>query len=955
MARAACGGPGCAGHVGAQRAPMAHPHASHEIGWPFPNQLRGGAGGTRLAPEGPDPGLTIMHTLPTPDALLTGYYDFRLVAVSVLIAIMASYAALDLAGRVAAADGTSRKAWLFGGAVAMGLGIWSMHYIGMLAFHLPIPVWYHWPTVVASLLVAMLASAIALSTVSRPSMGAVDLTVGSLAMGTGIASMHYIGMHGMRLSAIHHYSLPLVGASLVLAVAISGGALWFSFSLRQVRVDYLRRKLGSAVVMGLAIPVMHYLGMAAVTFSAEPGLPDLSQTVPNTGLGTGAIASVTIMVLSLAVMTAFADRRLGEQGEILRSTAERYRSLFIHNLAGVYQTTVEGQFLDCNDACARLFGFPTREALMATAVENLFESPDARAAVIAQLLEHSSLSNVEMQLRKSDGTPIWVLMSATVVNDATKGDGIIEGTLIDISDRKRAETILKEAKEGAESASRAKSEFLANMSHEIRTPMNGIIGMTELMLDSELTREQREGLNTVRASAESLLSILNDILDFSKVEAGKLEFEEVPFVIRDLISDALRPLALSADRKGLELITDIPESVPAAVSGDPARIRQVLANLVANAIKFTEQGHILVSVTQLHSAAGRNALEWRVTDTGIGVPLDKQAAIFEAFRQADGSTTRRFGGTGLGLAISSTLVNLMGGRIWVESGPAGGSAFAFTLDLPVADLPTRRSTDARLEGTVESRTPQVLPPVRRAKVLLAEDNAVNQHVAAGLLERRGHDVTVVQNGGQAVEAIQQGTYDVVLMDVQMPEMGGLEATALIRQLCCDSARRVRIVALTAHAMSGDRERYLAAGMDDYLAKPFDRLELFAAVEGHLPDTTMIDFKVIDDLRDMDTPFVEGLIRKFSSEVEARLPDIRMACVREDAVALARLGHLLRGSSLTVGATGMADICAALEQSASAEDFDRGALLERELEPEFERVCRALTNRMIESPRTGAVI
>jgi PAS domain S-box-containing protein len=506
----------------------------------------------------------------------------------------------------------------------------------------------------------------------------------------------------------------------------------------------------------------------------------------------------------------------------------RYRQLFQHNLAAVCSTTMDGKIVDCNEAFIRLVGCPTLNDTLTHRAQEFYWDANDWEKLIERIRKSGLISNAEFRLRGANGAPIWTLENATVVRSEEDRAERIQLTLIDITSRKQAEAELLQAREAADAANRAKSEFLANMSHEIRTPMNGILGMTELALDTDLTGEQREYLEMVKTSADALLNVINDILDFSKIESGKFEIDSVEFDLRDCLNKAIQAVALRAKQKGLELSAEVEPEIPAIIVGDPTRLRQIIINLVGNSIKFSEAGRVAVGVNLESQKENEIHLHFTVSDTGCGIPQEKLGHIFEAFAQADSSVTRKHGGTGLGLAISSKFVEMMGGRIWVESVEGKGSTFHFTAcfgtDNALAPFAAEFKAVPRQNHLANSGLPSFpqLETQRSLRILLAEDNLVNQQLAIRVLEKYGHTVETVANGREALARLAQATdggFDVVLMDIQMPEMDGLETTAVIRDMEKSTGKHIPIIAMTARAMESDRARCLAVGMDHYLPKP----------------------------------------------------------------------------------------------------------------------------------------
>jgi signal transduction histidine kinase/CheY-like chemotaxis protein/HPt (histidine-containing phosphotransfer) domain-containing protein len=624
-----------------------------------------------------------------------------------------------------------------------------------------------------------------------------------------------------------------------------------------------------------------------------------------------------ILATLLATLVAvLVGRRMLTQTRQLEVERKKYQTLFETNSDAVVILDETG-FTDCNPATLSLFGIDSVATFLRFSVSQLGTPVQANGMTA---IDHASQTIgqaksqghavMDWQGVRQDGS----VFSAEIALHAMQLEGkpVIQAIMRDVSERRAAEAAKEAAREASLQMAHAKSEFIANVSHEIRTPMHGILGMSGLLLKTPLDGRQREYASTLRSSTESLLTIINDILDFSKIEAGKLAIEQIAFSPGALMQGVVALFQARTLEKNLRLTLSLPEDLPAALLGDPTRIRQILLNLVDNAIKFTHQGEV-----GLHAAFdvsnGTVHCLFSVQDSGIGISAEAQARLFQAFSQADSSTTRRYGGTGLGLAVSSQLAELMGGRLGVESTPGMGSRFTLMLNLPTTTLPL-----------VELPAPASLQ--FQGRILVVEDHPVNQKVLAQQLHEMGLQYALATNGTQALDLLETDHFDLVLMDWQMPEMDGLEATRKIRRLPTD-AHRIPIIALTANASAGFRETCLAAGANDYLNKPYSEAALVALLMQWLPQshpatdrTPLLNLNALHARYPGNPGLVQELETVFLSTTEASLTALKHAIEQGDARACRKEAHALKGAAASVMASVIQEGAARIELGVQNGDF-----------------------------------
>jgi signal transduction histidine kinase/CheY-like chemotaxis protein/HPt (histidine-containing phosphotransfer) domain-containing protein len=1024
-------------------------------------------------------------------ACIYGRHEWQLVLLAAAVCVIASITTFRVFGLALKHTGAARSRWVGVSGFVAGAGIWTTHFVAVLAYEPHLPTGYEpWMTT-GSLAVAVVTCVGGLSMATRARTWKRRALTGAV-VGLGISLMHFAGMAAFRTEGDLVWDLGYVAASIVIGGLGGAAAL-----IVAGRSETWAQQLKAAAVLTLAICGMHFTAMAAVVIQPDPRLAP-----PTTLMSHNAMALAVAGLFALILLAAVGAGALDSANR--KSSLTRLRAAIDAMPDGLAFCDAEDRLVAWNARFASIFAKAEEflavggayEALLKAALQRgvFADPPGLKKLALEDFLAAHRGGDSSHERQAGDGA--WLR-----IDDRRTADGGLVSVFVDITELKEASAAQARAKEASEAANKAKSEFLANMSHEIRTPMNGVIGMNALILRTSLNQDQRKYAEAVRVSAESLLAIINDILDVTKLEAGKVELESVPVALETIVEDVIELMSPRAAEKGLELACYIDDGARRPLKGDPTRLRQVLLNLVANAVKFTEKGYVGVEVGSRQAADGRVALKIAVHDSGIGLTPEAKSRLFQKFQQADGSITRRFGGTGLGLSICRQLVDLMGGEIGVEDRPGGGATFWFEVTLApgpadaavqpakidlkgvrvlvVDDIALNRDifrrqleeagalVDEAADGPeslavaahaiaagapyevvlldhmmpgmsgrevalairenrawpqpkiimassmgsapdaqagipcdafltkpvrlkqllqcVASQLGQAQPaqPVQSAPravaetsapvgaasaiagahVLLAEDNDINGMLASTLLEEAGYEVTWVKNGQEAVDAVASQGFDLVLMDVQMPVMDGLEAARRIRS-CGGALARLPVVAMTANAMKDDRQACLSAGMSDFVSKPIDPDAFIATLDRILgrealaereapPDAVTaspdLDEKQLDSLAQM-LPAMRfwGMIEAYLQATQVRIGHMRRLVAAADLDELAKAAHSLKGAAGNFGARRLHDVAGRLEAVSRAADLAEATCVLDEVQAAFKASKEALARKLPEA-------
>jgi PAS domain S-box-containing protein len=869
-------------------------------------------------------------------------FNLGLVFLSYLVAVTASHVTLLLAARVRDPHAANWKLWVVSGGFAMGIGIWSMHFVATLALKLPIRVLYDLPLTALSWVFAIVACSAAFIVLRRLTGKHREFLLPGALIGIGIASMHYTGDASMRLSPGIRYDPLLFIASVLIAIGAATVALWIAFHLAKQRAVFTN--FGAALVMGAAVVGMHFTAVAAARFHPEAiclaaGLRLDEEWMAYT------IGGFTFVILTATMLLSAYDARLSsaiaggaeklrqaneqlelrvrERTQTLAREEARKDAILRGALDCIVSTDAGGRIVEWNPAAERTFGYSRHEALGRVLAELVIPERlrGQYEAGLAQSLDRRiELTGVR---RGGEEFPVEIAVSATRVGGEQP---LFTAHLRDITERKRGEEELRRSRDAARAGSAAKSAFVATMSHEIRTPLNAIIGMLELFSYGKLSFDQREMLSAARESSRALLTLIDDILDFSKIELGKLEIRPEACSVSRVVDGVIATFEHVASAKGLLLTRRIDAALWPAHLIDPSRLRQILANLVSNAVKFTHAGSVSLELKVLAADAGRQTLCFSVHDSGIGMSAQTQRRLFEPFQQGESETSRRYGGTGLGLAISRQLIELMGGTIQVTSTEGLGTRVSVTLGAAPASVSALRDEGQPAAG---ARAPAPVSAPAGTRVLIVDDHPLNLAMLKRQLKVLGLEVDTATSGVEALAKWRREAHDLVITDLQMPEMDGYMFARAIRTEQDAAKRKPMVVAFTANTHTEALEQCVNAGMDDYLTKPAELVTLRAKLAQWLGGP--IDRSRIRELAGGPQGIAE-VLGELESGVRADIAALQVALESANGAALRRAAHRIKGSALTIGAEAVAALAARIVDAPAGVDAAQlASILLKELE------------------------